>query len=469
MKIIDEAGNKFEVVLYRDGNLVSRRVSDGVVVGAMGTTEPHTPPPAPSPGPVPSNHPNPIQGVLRVVGETFDGAHFADDVREILPVGLTWFGALEQRRSDPEAFKRTLNAVVDAGYHFARVLFAVASEPNGYWSGHEVLPSWPDYDEQVIGLGRDFDAAGMQIFVSSGGLYDVFGGDLDATTQWSARIGALLKQSGVRVAFVDVNEAWQNWVTDSEPAPSDIDRYVTEPFASTYGRNFIALRSAPPEGEVAEAFDRWAGPKCIQKHGHRGHYPQDHTSAVRHARGIYYDERGDVEIPTKRLGIESEPVGPGASVNTLDGKEALALLAVANFMGGFAHVYHSARGVRRWEGPIEQQPGFLSAPFVVSYLPTDFHSAFNLIMHGGWSESPLTDGEGFPGENRVDTVVAEDGRRFVTLAYGEDGHTRLRAQRAVRFNLITPDTGESHPFTLQSGETLDVDYTAGRVIVGELI
>jgi hypothetical protein len=166
-----------------------------------------------------------------------------------------------------------------------------------------------------------------------------------------------------------------------------------------------------------------------------------------------------VEIPAKRVGIESEPVGPGASVNTLDGEEALALLAVANMMGGFAYVYHSSCGVRWWDGPIQQQPGFLSSPRVVNYLPTDLMSRYTTILHGGLSDSPLTDADGFPDENRVDSVVTADGRRFVTLAYGQNGYTRLLARVAVRFSIIT----------LRPGETLDIDYKAGRVLVGEVL
>ena len=54
MEIIDKSGGKYTVMLYRDGNLVSRRVSDDVVVGAMGTTEPRTPTPTPKPAPVPA-------------------------------------------------------------------------------------------------------------------------------------------------------------------------------------------------------------------------------------------------------------------------------------------------------------------------------------------------------------------------------------------------------------------------------
>jgi hypothetical protein len=422
------------------------------------------------PEPKPPLHPDPIWGELRAVSSLEERAHYADDEGEILPVGFTWFSALDQRRRDPAGFRRTLTAAAAAGYQFARVLFAVATPPGGYWDGHEITPADPDYDELVAGLGRDFAAAGMQVFVSSGGLYDVFRGDLNACADWSRRLGSLLARSGVRVAWVDVNESWQNWITGSTPAPADIDRYVTSPFAETYGGDFIPLRSSQPGDEIAELFDAWSAGRVIQKHGHRGFYEGDFVTAVRHARGIFYDEQSPdtVRVPRVKLGIESEPVGPGSSVSTLSDPEALALLAVANLIGGFAHVFHSGNGVRWWLGAVEDEPGFVAVPSTPHFLPRDLHSAFNTITHGGLSASPFTDGRGFPTDNRVDSVLSDDGR-FVTLAYGNGGHTALEARRAVEFTIYTPHTGEARPFRLQAGETLDLRYGAGRVAVGRYL
>lgn len=45
---IDESGGKYQIVLFSDGNIVSRRVSDGRLVGAMGVV-----PPEPEPEPEP--------------------------------------------------------------------------------------------------------------------------------------------------------------------------------------------------------------------------------------------------------------------------------------------------------------------------------------------------------------------------------------------------------------------------------
>jgi len=435
------------------------------------------PTPTPTPTPPPSGHPNPLHGVLREVDIFQDSAHFEHDISEVLPLGLTWFGALEMRRSYYTEYLRLLDAIATEGYQYARVLFAVGWYP--YWQDHEVAPidfttqdgraiqRWADYEAQVVSLGQEFNAVGLQLFVSAGDL-QMFNGDLDATAQWARRVGELLNISGVRVAFMDVNEAWQNWTTNSEPTPDEVYQYAVQPFEQGYGHPLISLRSAPYSGDELDGLNLWAG-DVIQKHGHRGNYPQDHVTPVRHARGIYYT--GEGPIPDKRAGMESEPVGPGASVNTLDDPEALSLLAAANFMGGFAYVFHSGSGVRHWinSTSIDQEPGFSGVARVYSYLPTDLQSAYTVIVHGGLSESPLTDGEGFPGENRVDSVLTSDGSRFVTMVYGENGYTLLKARVGVQFEIITPHTGESHPFTLNAEETLQVYYNAGRILVGTLL
>ncbi len=426
-------------------------------------------PPPPTP---PTIHPNPIRGLLRPVGVFADGAHFEDDGGEVLPVGCSWFGALKTRTLYRVEYQRQLGAIVDAGYQFARVFFAVGGNP--FWNGYEIPPrgffaedghrvdAWPDYEAHVIGLGRDFADSGLQVFVTSGDLMNVFG-DGALLAQWSRRLGELLSQSGVQVCFADVNEAWQNWVTGSEPTPSEVLQYAIQPFLDGYGKPTIALRSAPFSGETTDGFNLWSG-DIVQKHGYRGDYPQDHVSPIRHASGIFYS--GDGPIPDKRVGIESEPVGPGASVNTLDNPEALALLAAANFMGGFAYVFHSGSGVRQWLGRIDDEPGFAAVPEVYHYLPPDLQSAYTVRLHGGLQQSPLTDAQGFPGENRVDLVTTADGRLFVGLVYGDAGYTQLQARVPVWFNVITPDTGAWTAFSLAAGQTLDVRYTAGRVVVG---
>ena len=467
------------VTVQNDGNVVVYQVQpDGTIAAVWATGTVVDAPPPPLPPPPPSE--NQLHGALRAVSVGSPDSHFRHDTGEVLPVGFTYMGALEQRRVNRDEFLRQIAVARGSGYQFARVLMAVGWYP--YWADHEVAPmdftaqdgrriqGWPDYEQQVVGLGQDFAAAGLQLFVSAGDL-QMFGGNLEAAAQWARRVGELLNASGVRVAFVDVNEVWQNWVTDREPDPSEVLEFYIQPFLDGYGKPTIALRSANFEGEEIDAVNRWAG-DIDQKHGHRGHFEQDHTSAVRHARSFYYDEGEGV--PTRQLCVESEPAGPAAPLispvmGPIDDPEAVALLAASNFIGDCAFVYHSAAGVRAWLGTaIDEQPGFAAVPKIQHYLPSDLQSSYVTRLHGGRPESPLTDGDGFPNENRVDLVTTADGRRFAGMVYGDDGYTRLLARVAVRFSLITPDTGESHAFTLDAGETLDVYYRAGRVVVGEV-
>ena len=451
---------------------------------------PAEPLPPTVPLPPTGTHPNPIIGTLREVDVLLDTAHFEHDTAEVLPLGITWFGALEQRKTNPVEFKRVLSAIADAGYQYARVLFAVAGGyGRQYWDGHEVAPhnfttedglfveGWSDYEAQVVALGQDFAAEGVQVFVSSGGLNHVFAlGDgrsssADQLTQmsaWSKRLGELLKLSEVGVSFIDVNEVWQNWVFSASPTPADVYQYVIQPFEQGYTKSLISLRSAPYSGETVEGFNLWAG-DIIQKHGHRGHFAGDNTSVIRHARGIFYDD--GTGIPTKRLGIESEPIGPRSSVESMTNPEALAMVTAANFTGGFAHVFHSGSGVRHWfhGRSIDQEPGFLECANVYKYLPTDQQSNYTVRLHGGRSESCLTDDQGFPTENRVDTVVTSDGTKFVGLVYGDGGFSRIRANVDVTFSVITPHTGAATSFALNEGQTLDVYYDVGRVLVGEIV
>jgi hypothetical protein len=63
------------------------------------------PPPSPSEPPA-IEHLTPIHGEFRAVDVMAPGAHFEDDTGELLPVGLTYFGALEQRKFSPAEYQR---------------------------------------------------------------------------------------------------------------------------------------------------------------------------------------------------------------------------------------------------------------------------------------------------------------------------------------------------------------------------
>ena len=431
------------------------------------------------PEPSPPLVPGQIYGALRAV----PGSHFADDVGPVLPLGITYGWGLGQYRADPDACLHQLDTIATAGYEFVRTWFSLGWYP--YWRGHEVAPiaftgqddvrveAWPDYDDMVAGYCRALDERALRLFWSCGDL-QMFDRNEAQLTTWAQTVGQVIAVAapGVMI-FADVNEAWQNWLYDSEPDdPADLDRLVIDPLVDAYALPCLRLRSAYSE-EIVD-LDRWGRPPLWQKHGHRGHFEQDHVSAIRHARGITYDEGHG--RPVSRLGVESEPGGPsrdliGADVmGPIETPEALCLLAVANFMAPAAFVFHTHRGVRSWLGPIADEPGFEVVPNVRRHLPDDLQSAFRLIVHGNRDESPLTDADGFPeaADRRIDSVVAADDGRFVTLVYSLARHTRLRAVRALSCRIIVPDTGEYDDVTMTANAELDLEYACGRLIIGRL-
>ena len=109
-----------------------------------------------SPTQPPTAHPNPLDGELRAVEVLSRGGHFEHDLGEVLPVGLTYFGALEQRKFFPAEYQRQVAAIAAAGYQYARVLFAVGGDP--YWTGHEV----PPHDITTARRRQDSRLAGLR-------------------------------------------------------------------------------------------------------------------------------------------------------------------------------------------------------------------------------------------------------------------------------------------------------------------
>jgi hypothetical protein len=458
-----------QTVVYQEG------VAVGVLVvekdGVIGPIPPLAPLPEPE-LPIPGS--DMIQGQLRAVGDS----HYEDDSGPILPLGKTYAG-LWMARNMPDRFYSDADAMAEAGYQKWRMWQSLGWYD--FWKDYEVPPvsftakegyhveCWPDMDDIVFMVGKAMAERGIQLFWSCGDL-QMFDGDLDACARWVKHNGQILRESGVRIAVADMNESWQNGIT----VPEDIDRYVIDPLREGYGQDFIALRSvASGDGETVENLNRWRRPGSPwQKHGHRGMFPNDHVTAVRHSRGINYP---DPIPPDMRLGVESEPGGPDIDrpghrgMGPINSPEALCLLAIANFMAPAIYVSHTHRGVKPWVGLLTDEPGFHEVPRVRAMLPPDLMSAYRQIVHGGRPDSPFTDADGFPeaSNRRIDSVCTNDGR-FVTLAYSGDGKTRLQALWALSFIIYTPHTGEAHSFTMAAGEVLDLQYDKGRLLVGQV-
>lgn len=409
-----------------------------------------------------------IKGALRLNGDV----QFLDDRGPLLPLGATYGWGLGQCHNDLAACRSQVADLAAAEYQFVRTWFSLGWYP--YWRGHEVapvpfqaqdgvhVPAWTNYFDSVRRYCDVLATHHLHLFWSCGDL-QMFD-DIGRVEEWAYDCGRTIATTGCRIAFADVNEAWQNWLTNSEPRPEALDQ-VIEALAAGYGHPFIKLRSANARGEEKADVDAWAR-DLSQVHGHRGTHAGDFVTAIRHAWN-----RGYEADYAQRLQIESEPGGSnldGGSpvMGGLDDPEGLCLLAAANWIAGAAYVSHTHRGVQSWLGPIRWEHGFQAVPKVRAILPPDLHARYRTWHHGGQTASPFTDAAGFPdhAERRIDSACS--GPDFVTLVYDTTGATNLLAREAVAFRCYTPDTGEAHAFDLMAGQILPLHYRVGRILVG---
>jgi hypothetical protein len=418
--------------------------------------------------PVPPSSPGGIIGRLNAVSNSHYEDYGFSTPRLHLPifcVDLWGLGRHKYHRNDSLKF---LDAVANAGYDGVRTAFSLGWYD--VWRNVEVNPHdftapngnpvgrWFDYYTQVDSYANALVERGLKLDWTCGDL-QMF--NFNQISGWAEDCGAVLGAvNETLVALVEVNEVWKNWVTNTEPFPYEVEKYVIKPFMVGYKAPLIAGISAPFSGEEPLGLNMWAGDITI-KHGHRGRFIGDHMTQIRRARGVNYPEAGFPAV-RQSLGWETEPPGPGRGQ---DSPEGLCMLAVANLMAPYAFNFHSKKGGRANREGSADQPGFYEVPKVRSFLPPNLQRDYRKITHGGLSSSPFGDFENFNANRRIDSV--RNGPKYVTLVYSDNGRTIIRANNNTRFTIYTPHTGEGHQFSLRRGATLGLDYHIGRVIVGE--
>jgi hypothetical protein len=255
-----------------------------------------------------------------------------------------------------------------------------------------------------------------------------------------------------------VNESWQN----GGFGPADLRRIV----APARARGALVALSAPPDSseEPADVRAYAEGASVFYVHGYR---QGQATDRLRHQFSLAYEAAAG----TPRLGWQGEPTGPGpgVTVGRVDDPEELALLAVNALMSRQAWVYMSSRGVF-WDGDIDTQPGFsVVAPDVMAW-PT--------LVHGGRPEAVLQSPIGYyqpehgviEGPARIDQAIAPDGR-VVAVVHGGRGRKPVRnvGSRTLHLSIVWADGDalRTEERTLAPGDTMELDYRVGRLILAE--
>ena len=398
---------------------INRRINE--IVGLPPAAWPGEEPPPPPPPP-PSSR---LKGPLRIAS---DGRSFVDDGGDVLPVVCHLGDGLSRWMRDPGGVLVELSAIADAGYDGVRAWTVLGG--SSYWAGREISPEMGEaYWTAVRGFVSALRSFGLRWLVS--------GGDMLRLLPTRGQRQAFMMRLAQELTLEDVlgvdagNEALWNGETSATEM-----RHAVEAFRSVLPCGVWSLTS--PGGEEKADLDTYSG-SVFDVHGYRGGRFWD---KLRHMFSIVYEQQ-----PSKRLGIQSEPFGPGALVSASENKaelttEVMQLAVAQSLLSRQMWVYFCGAGVKSDAGErLSEAPGFREIPSIARQLPRDV-MRFSTLCHGGASQRgrrifavPGTD------ETRADHAISADGR-FVVCIYGPSwrGVTQERAA-TIHTTILCGDAG----------------------------
>lgn len=367
--------------------------------------------PTPQPPPTPATG---LRGRLRIV----DGVYH-DDAGPSLPVLCHAGDLLSRWTREPDAVRAVLATIRAAGYDGVRAWTVLHGD---YWRGRELGPMHQGeaYWSHVIGFAAALRSAGLRWLVSQGDLLRALPRQTDRLS--FVRQLALSVDRDLVLGVDAGNESWQN----GEPDTTRL-REVVETFRAACPCDVWSLTS--PASELRADLDAYAG-SVYDVHGYRDGRSYD---KLRHIYSIAYEQ-----TPSRRVGIQSEPFGPGARVSVTQNKAELtsgvmALACAVSLMARQAWVYFSGPGVISDEGErFEDMPGFNATCAIRDALPRDL-MAFGALVHGGASQARRVFAVPGTDETRADHAIHADGR-FVCAVYGPRWRevTQVRAAKIER-------------------------------------
>ena len=392
-------------------------------------------------------------------------------MRPVLPT-LCHFGeAFSAYVRRPDAVRRQLDVIADAGYHGVRAWDTLGYYAGG-WRGREVSPiafindagqtisPTPNYYEHLERFLIEHRGRGLIVHHSRGDLNSWAPSQI---LDHCRLVGEVQRRVGLSV--IGLNEA----INECNMNIADYSvTFLRRMLAAINNPSTIEALSTPP-GQTEELDDlRAYAHDVFYVHGLRDHDP---------ARMIVHLFTNGYEVAhaTGTLGWQGEPTGPqirpgpGVYGPPTNNVETLTLMCAMSLIAKQAWVYMSAEGVF-WNNPIEGQPGFYEVPQVKSYLPRDIMRG--RLLHGGRSEAAFTSPSGFYGDPgvtegpaRIDGAELPDGRGAWVI-YGGRGRKRALARRGFEGRVINTATGSEQAIVLRPGESVEMSYEIGRLLVG---
>jgi len=375
-----------------------------------------------------------------------------------------------------------LRRIKAAGYDCVRSWINLGFYQDG-WKGREVTPfsfvgndgtrvqATAQYYDRLIAFLRLLDTLGLRLHLTQGDLNQV---DAAAVRVHYQRIAELLDTHGLQhvIALVEaINENHMNGAFGLETL-----REWVEPFRA---RGYIVAATCGCSDDPHELIDNARAFSVRYYHGYRL------GSATDRLRHIFTTSYG-APAGAPRLAWEGEPIGPnnvpgrGVYGNHTEDAEELGLLAVQRLIARGVWTYMSQCGVF-WRCRIDRHTGFSLVPKMRKAL-RDFAPdvmAWPTLVHGGRPEAALVSPIGYHGDGgasegpaRIDQAISADRRKAVAVVYGGRGRKPVQNKMncTARLTVVQPKDDEtivSRTFTLAPGETLELNYRMGRMLLAE--
>jgi hypothetical protein len=394
---------------------------------------------------------------------------YADDEGDVAPTFAHFGEAFSAFVRNPDAVRRQLDVIRDAGYHGIR-FWDVLGYFEEAWVGKEVTPiaftnqngrlvsATPDYYAHLTSFLLEVDTRGLKVHHSRG---DLNAWTREAKEQHMRSLAEVYWRVGPHVAalFEVINEGYQNGVKDPAEAA-----HLLGLFKAVHPQVLGGL-SCPPYAVSGEAdYRAWSQDPAdvLIVHGIREGGPE---ALIRQ---IFELEQHRRTLDHPKPFWQSEPIGPGpdVAVGSEERPEVLAGMAMMALATGQAWNYMCSPCVF-WKSPIEQQPAFEAVADAQTFLPPDV-TRFETLAHGEHSDAVLTSANGFAAGGRVDQIISVPRRKVFAIAYGGDGE--LLARRPLRGTVIDPGGGDApYAIDLRAGQRLTLRYDHARVIVADLV
>jgi hypothetical protein len=390
------------------------------------------------------------RGLVRV-----EGRALRDDDGLFNPLGASLFWLAWGYKFDRARLERNLRTLADAGVDYVRGLGDVG--PSEGWADREVDPGWADHASVIAGAtDLAYDRYGLRV------QWTIFGGGDHATTPRARavlvdRFADMARGRAHKLLAIEIaNEAWQNGFEGAAgrdeiralgrrlAAAIDVPVALTAPAGGAfaicplYARSSVDLVTVHYSRGTTGAMGPWApvGQPAIYE-----------TPAGPGA------ERCRDDLP--RAVLNNEPIGPASSGEGDRDPLRLAVAYVTSFASGSAgYVLHAGPGIRGG-GTADLEAG-RAADFSAS---PDFDqiaralAAAKQITPAGlanWTRVDLATAASpfsgldaaIEGGSLAQALVTARESDFFAVLLGLDRAIRLRAERALSFEVIDPATAK---------------------------